>query len=72
MDEISKAKETLKKAGYIMFLWHQDDIYQKAEEMDIVLSVKQMENVKTLLENKTDCNFGINWDEIENRISEVI
>lgn len=70
--DVQKARQVLKEAGYVMHFWHRDDIIQRAEEKEIELTEKQIDDVMSLLEHKTDCNIGINWEMIDVWIYEVI
>lgn len=56
----------------IFFTWNLDDIYQKAEEMDVELDSNQGGNVLAYLDRNFDANIGINWDIVENAINNEV
>lgn len=69
-EEISYAKHLLKKAGYIVHLFHKEDIRSAADEK-LVLTDSEVDEVASLLEN-VDANVGINWDTINVYIEKVV
>ena len=68
---VEAAKEVLKDAGYIMGLWHEDDIRAYADSNDIKLTKKQVADVKGNIERYHDANQGINWEVIQCHIDMV-
>ena len=64
-EEIIRAKETLKKAGYINIFWSKHDIEDTAENMKKRLSEKDIDIIAEKIEKYHDANEGINWEIIE-------
>jgi hypothetical protein len=52
--------------------WHIDDVACQAESMGETLTEDECRVVLELVMRKHDCNIGINWDEIEASIEQVI
>ena len=67
--EIERAKEVLRKAGYIMIFWHKYDILQVATDNDIELTDEQIQAVIEKMEN-SDSNC-ISYEAIETIINTV-
>lgn len=55
----------LQKRGVLRVLWSKADIKERAKEMDIKLSKKQVDDVASLIESKHDCNVGLSWEVID-------
>ncbi len=61
---IEAAKSTLRQAGYILDLWHEEDVQEvAAEDLGRRLTPAEMTNVKESLE-EIDANEGLNWDTV--------
>lgn len=50
--------------------WHDDDIYQVAEEMGVTLEDSDIEFIMEIIADAFDANNGINWTLIEYAIEE--
>lgn len=66
----AEIEKLLKSEGYILHVWHKNDILSKAKDMGVKLTKSQLDRIATELEH-VDCNFGINWDTIEDYISDI-
>lgn len=62
----------LEKRGYIRVLWHEDDIRDAAETMEVDITDDQIKEVKSYLEDYFDANTGITWYTINNAIENII
>ena len=51
--------------------WMDEDIVQKAKELEIKLTPKQVLLVRDYIEKHFDANIGVCWDTIEEAIKEV-
>ena len=72
MNEVEKAKQVLKDAGYVDTLWHIDDIIGKAEDMNVILTEDQVNAVRADIEHNHDANYGVDWDTIESAINDAL
>lgn len=72
MTTIEQAKQFLKDKGYILHLWHKDDVIHKAKELNIELNQWQINQIASLIEEKTNCSVGVNWDAIEAWIDYIL
>jgi hypothetical protein len=52
--------------------WSIEDVYEKAEEMDIEINNIQAGQVLDLVWKNIDSEYGISWDSIENAIETVM
>lgn len=71
-EEIQKAKQVLKDAGYIGVYWCDDDIREAAKNMGIELTDDQVNDIIGYIERKHDANIGINWESIEVFIDMIV
>lgn len=62
----------LEKRGYIRVLWHENDIKDEAERMEVIITDEQIEDVKYYLQYNFDANNGVNWYVIRYAIENVI
>lgn len=62
----------LEKRGYIRVLWHENDIRDAAEIMEVDITDEQMEDVKDYLRDNFDANNGVNWYVIRYAIENVV
>jgi uncharacterized protein YpuA (DUF1002 family) len=69
--EVKKAKEILKKNGYLNIYWHKQDIINVAEDNDIELTETQVNKIAKNIEN-LESNYGIDYNTIENEINNVV
>lgn len=69
--KISTAKEVLKAAGYIVYLFHREDILSVAEDKQVELEENEIQEIMNRLVS-TDPNFGINWETIQFTIEDVL
>jgi len=69
--EVKKAKEVLKKNGYLDIYWHKQDIINVAEDNDIELTETQVNKIAENIEN-LESNYGIDYNTIENEINNVV
>lgn len=67
--EIAKAKEILKNAGYISIFWSKQDVEDKAIDMEVELSERDVDTITEKIEKYHDANEGINWEVIECHIN---
>lgn len=66
-----KARLTLRKAGYILRLWHVDDVQATAqEEIGRCLTNRELDQVRGALED-IDADIGIHWQSIRSSIEFV-
>ena len=67
--QIEKAKQTLKNAGYLSPMWHKDDIRERYLEnygsKVIPLNDEEVNQIAGAIERRHDANIGINWDVID-------
>lgn len=69
---IEEAKQVLKENGYLSPMWHIDDIKGVAENKGVDLTKEQLLKVVDSIEHNHDANIGINWDNIDYHINEII
>lgn len=62
----------LEKRGYIRVLWHEEDIKDEAERMEVIITDEQIEDVKYYLQYNFDANNGVNWYVIRYAIESVV
>jgi len=53
-------------------IWTEDDVIDKATQMNLVLTQYAVEEVLDRVDNEHDASVGINWDVLETTIREVI
>ena len=69
---VEEAKQLLRENEYLVDgLWQKDDVRYKAEEMEVDITDKQVQQVMDNLRG-FDASIGINWDTIEYEIENVI
>jgi len=64
-DMIKKLKRYDQEREILDCIWLEDDVFVKAEDMEIELTRNQMKNIISNMENKHDAEVGVNWDVIE-------
>ena len=52
--------------------WTRDDVFHKAKEMEVVITMEQASEVLEALLDNHDANFGVSWDMIEIEIRKVL
>lgn len=52
-------------------IWTEDDVIDKATEMNLVLTQYAVEEVLNLIDDEHDASVGINWNTIEAYIRRV-
>ena len=68
------AKEIIQKAleqywsDKVAIIWSIDDVFSKADEMEIKLTDEEAEDILNELLDDHDCSRGITWDNIEETI----
>jgi len=74
MDKIEKAKELLKKEGYILGSpFHIDDILIWAKDnFNIELSKEECFEIAEDINNNFNAELGINWNTIDEAVSDFI
>lgn len=53
----------------ISIIWHIDDVFEKANEMNIKLTKDQARMILQNVKHDEDANYGVSWDTIENAIN---
>lgn len=73
--QIEKAKDILKRAGFIPYYWHIDDIAQRDaeinEEEESDLTDKELRQIAEDIADNADANYGICWETFDSEIEEV-
>jgi uncharacterized protein YpuA (DUF1002 family) len=62
----------LRNRGVINILWTNEDIIETAKNLEVELTDEEIDDVTTLMEEKHDANYGVNWSFIEECIWQVI
>ena len=72
--EIDKAKDILKKHGYIGVdsMFQLADIIGRAEDRDIEITHEQAIKIGENVSHYHDCNIGINWENIDYHTDELL
>lgn len=65
-----ETRELLKKQGYILALWHKDDVVSMFEKTDKDYTDEDVNHVIKQIEEHQDANMGLNWDIIESYIND--
>jgi len=60
------------KDFYIKITWNVQDVFDKAEEMEVTVTVKQAVALLKKIENNWDADCGISWGDIESGIDDII
>ena len=68
----AEIREYLEENGYVMHFWHIEDINGIAEDEGIILSDEEIEDIRQDLGENTDCEYGITWDSIRDKVLNAV
>jgi hypothetical protein len=63
-------RELLKQKGYILILWHKDDVTMMFEKIGKDYTDEDVSHVIKEIEEHQDASMGMNWDVIESYIDD--
>lgn len=69
MDKVQQAVKYLKEQGYIVELWHTEDIINHAEKWNKNITEEQAKEIAKYVQNNYNKNEGINWQTITSALS---
>jgi len=58
--------------NHIRLRWHINDVIERAEERDIIVTAEEAIEILYMVEKKADCNYGVSWDSLDFWTDEVI
>lgn len=70
IDPIEQAKQVLIKAGYFGITWTLSDIIERAKSDGYLIDETQARGIAEEIEDRHDCEIGINWDNVSFHIGE--
>ena len=60
------------KDFYIKITWNVQDVFDKAEEMEVTVTIEQAVALLKKIENNWDAEYGVSWADIEAGIDDII
>ena len=65
-NEIARYLREERNCAFI--LWQTDDVICKSEDMEMPITEKQVIDIMGMLNEYSDCEYGITWAHLENEI----
>lgn len=71
-DRVERYLDDIAKGNVIADIWCIEDVEGRAEEQEIELTEDECRDVLSYMQQKSDANFGMNWDVMDCWIDRVV